>query len=120
MWRLCLRRLVENSLTALLGRKGARKKREFVRFLGAGCLNPSVCFAVYCFGILLGLNYVAANSIAWIFGVVVGFVLNSRFVFRKPYGHIRFLTFLCSNILNLVVSIALLTLLIKVFLVNAI
>lgn len=59
--------------------KGIRENKEFARFVGAGCINTGVGFAVYCSGILLGLNYVVANSIAWIISVILGFYLNSRF-----------------------------------------
>ena len=61
-----------------------------------------------------------ANSIAWVVGVIVSFLLNSRFVFRKPYGHARFVMFVGSNVVALIVSLAFLTLLIKVFGVDAI
>ena len=109
-----------NNLTALMGHKSAQETKQFVRFLVAGCFNTGLCFAIYCLGIFLGLNYAVANSIAWVIGVVVSFLLTSRFVFRKPYGHARFLMFLGSNILALSVSLAFLTLLIKVFGVDAI
>ena len=50
----------------------------------------------------------------------MSFCLNSRFVFRKPYGHVRFLMFVGSNVVALILSLALLTLLIKVFGMDAI
>jgi putative flippase GtrA len=115
-----VRRQLEDGLAALMGSKGTRENSEFMRFVVAGCLNTGVGFAIYCLGILFGLNYAIANSIAWIVSVVVGFLLNSRFVFRKAYRHARFLTFVGSNVLSLIVSFALLTLLIQVFSVNPI
>jgi putative flippase GtrA len=111
---------VESCLTALMGHEGARENAEFVRFLIAGGLNTSFCFLIYCLAILAGLNYAAANTISWMIGVVVGFLLSSRFVFRKAYGHARFFVFICSNILSLIVSIASLTLFIKVIGMDAI
>jgi putative flippase GtrA len=111
---------VANSLTALIGHKNAQETKQFVRFLAAGCFNTGVGLVIYCLGILLGLNYVVANSIAWVIGVIVAFLLNARFVFRKPYGRAQFLMFLGSNVVALIASLAFLTLLIKVFLVNAI
>src|SRR5262249_40029538 len=86
----------------------------------AGCLNTGCSLVVYCLGILVGLNYAVANAIAWVAGVVVGFLLASRFVFRKPYGLLRFLGYAGSNVLGLVVGTASLTLLIKVFGMGAI
>jgi putative flippase GtrA len=93
---------------------------EFARFIVAGCFNTGLGFLIYCLGILVGLNYVAANAIAWVIGVLVGFVLTSRFVFRKPYGHRRFVLFIASNVLGLIVSTTSLTLLIKLLGVDAI
>jgi putative flippase GtrA len=115
-----VRRQVEEGLAALIGSNGGRDSTELVRFVGAGCLNTGLGFAIYCFVILLGFSYVVANSIAWAVSVIVGFLLNSRFVFRKAYAHRRFVAFVGSNILSLFVSFALLTLLIHVFSVDAI
>jgi putative flippase GtrA len=117
-WRV--RRRVEDGLAALMGSRGTSENTEFARFVVAGGLNTGLGFAIYCLIIFLGFNYAVANSIAWIVSVFVGFLLNSRFVFRKTYGHVRFLTFVGSNVLSLIVSFALLTLLIQVFSVNPI
>ncbi len=111
---------MQNALTAFMGHKGAQETRQFARFLVAGCFNTGLGFAIYSIGILLGFNYAVANSIAWIVGVIVAFFLSSRFVFRMPYQHVRFLKFVGSNVLALVVSLAVLTLLIKVLLINTI
>ncbi len=89
-------------------------------FLAAGAFNTSVCFAIYCLGIVLGAGYAIANSAAWIVGVILGFFLNSRFVFRKPYGHRRFGMFICSNAASLMTSMLVLAILVDVFSVNAI
>ena len=93
---------------------------EYVRFVSFGCLNTLFCFLIYYSGIMLGLNYALANSIAWIAGVLVAFFLNSTFVFRKRYEHRRLLSFVGWNVLSLIVSTAVLSVLIKIFNVDPI
>jgi putative flippase GtrA len=112
--------LIERGLGPVAGPNGAWNRREFVRFVGAGVLNAALSFAIFCLGIILGLNYAAANCAAWLTGVVVGFYLNSRFVFRKLCGYTRLLVFFCINVTTLVTSITLLAFLIEVFGLNAI
>jgi putative flippase GtrA len=115
-----VKRLIERGLGTVAGPNGARNRQEFIRFVGAGVLNTALSFATYCLGIILGLNYVVANSAAWLTGVVLGFYLNSRFVFRKLGGYRRLLVFFCINVTTLVISITLLAFLIEVFGLNAI
>ena len=55
-----------------------------------------------------------------VIGVLVGVGLTSRFVFRKRYRHTRFVLFIASNVLGLIVSTVALTLLIEVLNVDAI
>jgi putative flippase GtrA len=102
------------------GTQRSAKQTRVHQICRCGRLNTALSFATYCLGIILGLNYEVANSAAWLTGVVVGFYLNSRFVFRKLGGYTRLLVFFCINVTTLVTSITLLALLIEVFGLNAI
>ena len=91
----------------------AHGDKDYVRFLLSGTFNTVLTFLLYSAGVLLGLHYALANAIAWAIGVAVSFLLNSRFVFRKTYTHRRFLSFVLSNIFSLLLSLTLLSVLIK-------
>jgi putative flippase GtrA len=98
----------------------AYSDKDYVRFLLSGAFNTALSFLLYSAGILLGLHYALANAIAWAMGVAVSFSLNSRFVFRKGYTHKRFLSFVASNLFCLVLSMAILSVLIKFYAIDAI
>ena len=93
----------------------AHGDKDYVRFVISGGFNTLLTFLLYSAGILLGLHYALANALAWAVGVAVSFSLNSRFVFRKAYTHKRFLTFVVSNTFSLFLSMAILSVLIKVY-----
>ena len=93
----------------------AHGDKDYVRFLLSGGFNTVLTFLLYSAGILAGLHYALANAMAWTIGIAVSFFLNSQFVVRKAYSHKRFLSFIASNILSLVLSMALLSVLIKVY-----
>ena len=93
----------------------AHGDKDYVRFLLSGSFNTILSFLLYSAGILLGLHYALANAIAWAIGVAVSFSLNSRFVFRKGYTHKRFVSFVASNIFSLLLSMAILSVLIKLY-----
>jgi putative flippase GtrA len=93
----------------------AHGDKDYVRFLLSGGFNTLLTFLVYSACILLGLHYALANAVAWAIGIAVSFFLNSRFVFRKAYSHKRFLCFVASNILSLILSMTLLFVLINVY-----
>jgi putative flippase GtrA len=108
------------SLAAIAAEIRSQTGKSCIRFLIAGCFNTCLTFIIYVTGILLGINYLIANSIAWTIGVIVSFLLNSKFVFRKAYMHKRFFMFALSNVFSLAVSMAMLSLMIKACSLNPI
>lgn len=56
---------------------------EIKRFVIAGIFNTSFSYGIYAFGLWMGLPYPAANLIAIVVGVCVGFVTQGFFVFRR-------------------------------------
>jgi len=58
---------------------------QFARFLVAGAINTAVGYGVYLL-LYAALGYEAAYAAAYAAGIVVAYVLNSRFVFRTPLG----------------------------------
>jgi putative flippase GtrA len=109
-----------NGLAMIAAQISSQAEKRHVRFLISGCFNTALTFVIYCTGILLGINYLIANSIAWIVGIIVSFSLNSKFVFQKTYSHRRFISFALSNVFALLLSMALLSLIIRIGSVNPI
>src|SRR6266581_235437 len=107
-------------LAAIAAEICSQTGKSYIRFLIAGCFNTCLTFLIYVTGILLGINYLIANSFAWTIGVIVSFLLNSKFVFRKAYMHRRFFVFALSNAFSAVVSMAMLSLMIEACSLNPI
>ena len=112
---------MRNKILAIAAHTRALSKNSFVRYAISGCLNTGLSFAVYSAGILLRLNYTAANFIAWIVSVFVAFLLASRYVFQEKSGwYKRLPMFVLSNIVSLIVSTLALSVFIRTFSINPI
>jgi putative flippase GtrA len=65
---------------------------EIGRFLLVGATNTAISYVLYL--LLLGfVPYLYAYSISYGIGIVISYVLNSRFVFRQPLSLEKFLQF---------------------------
>jgi putative flippase GtrA len=65
---------------------------EFFRFLLVGATNTILAYVLYL--LLLDFStYLYAYSISYCIGVVVSYILNARFVFRKALSWHRFMQF---------------------------
>ena len=56
---------------------------EFARFLFAGAINTGISYAAYLL-LLTFLPYLAAYAISYLLGIVLSYLLLTRFVFRAP------------------------------------
>ena len=56
---------------------------QIKRFVVAGLFNTGFSYAIYAVGLWFGLPYPVANFAALIGGVLMGFVTQGRFVFRR-------------------------------------
>jgi putative flippase GtrA len=65
---------------------------EFSRFLLVGATNTAVSYVFYLL-LLEFMAYLYAYSISYGIGIVVSYILNSRFVFRQPLSLGKFLQF---------------------------
>ncbi|HLP97583.1 MAG TPA: GtrA family protein [Sideroxyarcus sp.] len=65
---------------------------EMTRFLLVGATNTAVSYAIYLL-LLQFMPYLYAYSVSYGIGIVVSYILNSRFVFRQPLSLGKFLQF---------------------------
>lgn len=65
---------------------------ELGRFLLVGATNTAVSYVLYLL-LLEFMPYLYAYSISYSIGIVVSYILNSRFVFRQPLSLGKFLQF---------------------------
>lgn len=65
---------------------------ELPRFLVVGATNTAVSYVLYLL-LLEFMPYLYAYSIAYGIGIVISYILNSRFVFMQPLSMGKFLQF---------------------------
>lgn len=87
--------------------------RQFPRFLAVGAANTVLGYGVYA-ALNTVLDYRAAYTAAYVFGIVVSYVLNSLLVFRARLRWRSFAAFPAVYALQYVLGIALLWLLVRV------
>ena len=68
---------------------------QISRFLGVGAVNTGFSYFVYAVCLWFGIAYQLANLAAMMSGVLIGFVMQGRFVFRRLEGR-RFPSFVLS------------------------
>jgi putative flippase GtrA len=57
--------------------------KQFLMFIAVGCVNTAFSYAVYALALACGLAYPAANLLALVAGILLGFKLQGRYVFRR-------------------------------------
>ncbi|MCY7353817.1 MAG: GtrA family protein [Lysobacter sp.] len=67
-------------------------EREGFRFLVAGALNTAIGYGLYLL-LNLAFDYRVAYTLSYLLGIVLSFVLNSRYVFRQPIRWKRILVY---------------------------
>lgn len=82
--------------------------QELFRYGITGAATTAVNYVVYILFLSLHWNYLAANTIAWIFAVAFAYIVNRRMVFHSKnqilpeilsFVSMRFLTLLLENFL---------------------
>lgn len=67
-------------------------KNKFIKFIGAGVINTIVSYLLYLV-LVLFLNYQVSYAIAFIFGIILSFVLNTKYVFEVEQTFKKFILF---------------------------
>ena len=67
-------------------------KNKFLKFIGAGVINTIASYLVYLL-LVLFLNYQVSYAIAFVFGIILSFVLNTKYVFEVEQTFKKFVLF---------------------------
>lgn len=95
-------------------------KKEFIKFGIVGVSNTLITFVVYNILLKIGINYLVANIIGYICGMINGFIWSKNWVFRvNKESKMYFIKFALVNLLSLAVSTGLLMVLVKQLSLNS-
>ena len=67
-------------------------KNKFIKFLSAGVINSLASYLLYLL-LVLFLSYQISYAMAFIFGIVLSFVLNTKYVFKVDQTIKKFMLF---------------------------
>ncbi len=67
-------------------------KNKFIKFIGAGVINTVASYLLYVI-LVLFLNYQISYAIAFVFGIILSFVLNTKYVFEVEQTFKKFILF---------------------------
>jgi putative flippase GtrA len=83
-------------------------KYKGLRFLFAGGLNTVICLILFAILINIGLNYLLASTMVFIFGIIEGYLLSAVLVFRHKINFRPLLRYSLVYLVSYVVNITLL------------
>jgi putative flippase GtrA len=85
---------------------------EFVRFVVSGFINTALTYVLFA-GLSTFMHYNVAYTLVYIVGIVLAYVLNTRFVFKTPMHWKSMLAYPLVYVIQYGVSIVLLPILIE-------
>lgn len=85
---------------------------EALRFLLAGAFNTAATYLIY-LGALQLLPYRYAYSAAYAIGIVIGYTVNTMYVFHEPWRWQRLIAYPLVYVLQYLVGLVLLSLLVE-------
>jgi len=106
--------MTSSSPTSGDGRPRRRDLRSFARFVIVGAVNTGASYALFV-ALELVLPYVAAYAIAYLAGIVLSYVLNTRFVFGVARSWSTFLRFPLVYVVQFVLGSAIIVALVESF-----
>ncbi len=97
------------------------KKKQFIKYATSGTVNTIITLVIYNLLIKVNVGYIISNTIAYIFGVANGFILNKIWVFKSD-GRVSALLmkFIIVNLISLIFSTAILFCLVNNLYINKI
>ncbi len=67
-------------------------KNRFLKFIGAGVINTIASYLLYVI-VVLFLSYQVSYAISFVFGIILSFILNTKYVFEVKQTLKKFVLF---------------------------
>lgn len=91
------------------------KYGQFIRFCIVGAVNTGISLLVYALLLKLQVHYLAASTLAYIAGLINGYIFSSSFVFKKKFKLQQGVKFVTVYLSSLLINLALLYIFVDVF-----
>ncbi|MEH7115768.1 GtrA family protein [Neobacillus niacini] len=91
------------------------KYGQFIKFCLVGAVNTSISLVVYAFLLKLNVYYLTASTIAYIAGILNGYIFSLSFVFKKKFNFTQGLKFVGVYLSSLLINLFFLYILVDIF-----
>lgn len=91
---------------------------DFIKFCLVGVSNTAVSFLIYWICIGFGINYLFSSAIGYIISIFNGYLLSSRFVFKKSIKIKSVFRFFLIYSLSLLLNLFILYVLVDMYKLN--
>ncbi len=99
--------------------KYLQKHQQLILYIIVGGFNTILSLFIYYFLLIINCNYLIASTLAYIFGIVLGFLMNAKTVFNSQNIHYKkFLKYVILYVISYVVNIFILYLLVNLCSLN--
>ncbi|MDX9960834.1 MAG: GtrA family protein [Aliarcobacter sp.] len=92
-------------------------KNKFIKFIGVGVINTIASYLAYILFALF-LDYQIAYAIAFVFGIILSFVLNTKYVFEVQQTIKKFLLFPLVYLIQYLLGAGMMSLIVEIFEIN--
>lgn len=89
-------------------------KKQFIKYAISGTINTLITLIAYNLLIQINVNYMISNATGYILGIISGFALDKRWVFKSnKKNSILFIKFIIVNLTTLIFSSVILFILVN-------
>lgn len=89
--------------------------QRFLTFGFWGGVNAVLAYGVYALLVKLNLNYLVAGTLSFILGTSFGYLVNSKYTFKRDISHHLYLKYLIIYIISYFLNLGLLYLFVDIF-----
>jgi putative flippase GtrA len=93
-------------------------KSQFLKYLLSGAINTAATYALYLVARTI-INYAAAYTIAYVFGIFLSYLLNNFMVFKSKHRRLKFISYAFTYLIQYIISMMLLWALIDLLTIDA-
>lgn len=94
-----------------------KKYSQFIKFSIVGVMNTTISLIVYYILLFFGMHFLIANAIGYLVGIINGFILSSKFVFKTDMNINSGSKFVLTYVSSFIIGSTILYFLVEILLV---
>jgi len=94
------------------------KYLPFIKFCLVGATNVIISYTIYYILLTLGLSYLLASAIAYLIGILNGYIWSSKYVFKKDRSLNNMMKFFAVYISSLFINLGIMYICVDIYNMN--